>query len=341
MRIAVLGAGSMGTIAGALIAKGGEDVTLIDLYKEHVDALNTKGAKITGNLNEIIPVKAVTPDQLEGYFDLVLFLTKQLHMKEALNNMLPHLKEDSFIVTLQNGIPEDAVVEMVGTTKVVGGSIGWGATFIEPGVSQLTSDVSGMTTIIGELDGKLTPRVVKAKEILSHTGKVSINNNLLGTKWTKLMLNCTSSGMSTVLGCTFGEVVDNFTSFTCQAYIGLEGAQVMSALGINPVEIHGYHPVEEKISFKNKRELAHLQTHYQEIIAQHRALKASMLQDIEKGRKTEINYINGKIVEAGIKANIPTPFNAKVVELVSRIQEGQLNPSWSNLAYFDFPVLPD
>ncbi|MBV1759099.1 MAG: 2-dehydropantoate 2-reductase [Dethiosulfatibacter sp.] len=338
MRIAILGSGSIGTILGALLSKNQQDVVLIDSYKEHVDALNAKGAKIIGGINDVIPVNASLAKDLDGTFDLIFFTTKHMHMNDALESILANIKDTTIVVTLQNGIPEDFVCEKIGAEHVIGGSVGWGATFIEPGVSELTSDVSGMSVIIGELNGSITERVKIVASILELAGKVTISDNLIGTKWSKVIMNATSSGMSTVLGATFGEVADDMRSYTCEANIALEGAKVMSAAGITPVAIHGFLPNVETISFSTKSELEALHAYFSNRIALHRKLIASMLQDISKGRKTEINEINGKIVEYGLKFGIPTPFNEKVVQIVTKIQDGELKPDWSNINFFDLNV---
>jgi len=110
MRMAIMGAGSLGTIIGALITKGGREIELIDINKEHVDALNNSGARITGFLDLCVPVKAIVPSEMTGTYDLVFLLTKQVYNKTTLAQLLPHLSEDSIVCTLQNGVPEDYVV---------------------------------------------------------------------------------------------------------------------------------------------------------------------------------------------------------------------------------------
>ena len=125
MRTAILGAGSLGTIMGAVVSKNGGDVVLVDSYKEHVDALNEKGATVTGYLDlKNIPVKAITPDQMDGIYDVVIVLLKQTANAVALRNLLPFIDENSVVCTLQNGIPEEAVAEIVGSDRTVGGTVG-------------------------------------------------------------------------------------------------------------------------------------------------------------------------------------------------------------------------
>jgi 2-dehydropantoate 2-reductase len=149
LRVALMGAGSLGTIIGALVAKNGGDMVLIDANKAHVQAMNEKGARITGKMELVVPVKAILPEEMEGIYDLVIYLVKQTYNKTALQQLLPHLGPDSVVCTLQNGVPEDAVAEIVGRERTVGGTVGWGATWLEPGVSMLTSEPDKMTFDVG------------------------------------------------------------------------------------------------------------------------------------------------------------------------------------------------
>ncbi len=132
LRAAIVGAGSLGTIIGALINHAGKQIDLVDAYRDHVDALNTSGATITGAIDLNVPVKAYTPDQLTGTYDLVFLLTKQTSNQETLAHLLPYLHPDSSVCTLQNGIPEHSVAALVGRERTLGGAVGFGATCCGP-----------------------------------------------------------------------------------------------------------------------------------------------------------------------------------------------------------------
>ncbi|MBS6522850.1 MAG: hypothetical protein KH361_06830 [Clostridiales bacterium] len=127
-RIAVMGAGSLGTILGAYLSKAGRDVVLIDAYQAHVDALNQNGAHITGAVEMTVPVKAITPEQMEGQYDLFFYLAKQTYNDVAIPQMMAHMGEGSVICTGQNGLPERAVSKAVGVHHLAGllsGDTGW------------------------------------------------------------------------------------------------------------------------------------------------------------------------------------------------------------------------
>ena len=156
MKIGILGCGAMGTVMGAYMTKNGLDVELIDSYKEHVDVLNKNGAHIIGSVDMIVPVKAVTPEEMKGIYDLIFLFTKQTVNDTVLKNLLPHLNEKSTVCTLQNGVPEHFVAGYVGEERTLGGTVLWGATFVKPGVSELTQDITKNDHLfeIGAIDGK-------------------------------------------------------------------------------------------------------------------------------------------------------------------------------------------
>ncbi len=338
MRLAVLGAGSMGTVAGALMTKSGYDVTLVDVNKAHVDAMNESGATITGKMDLTVPVTAITPDQMEGTYDIVFYLVKQTSNEQALTALLPHLHNESIVCTLQNGIPEEAVAHYVGRERVMGCAVGWGAEWLGPGVSELTSDTAKMTFDLGELDGSVKERTKEVAGVMESVCPVVITENLTGTRWTKLIVNATMSGMSVSLGCTYGDILDNEKALTCVAHIGNEALNVAGRLGITTEPLQGIDV--GIIAFKTKDELKSKLPLFDLVFRPHALLKASMLQDIEKGQKTEINAINGVICERGRETGIPTPVNDRVVELVKGMEEGRYSAVFENLEMFKLPPVP-
>ncbi len=339
MRIAVLGTGSLGTIIGGLITKGtiGEhEVTLIDTNKEHVSELNKKGATIKGFLDFNFPVFAVTPDKMEGIYDLVILLTKQTYNDLALNNLLKYIDEDSTICTLQNGIPEEFVSEYVGNKRTVGGAVGFGATWIKPGVSMLTSKYEAVKDYafdIGEINGEITPRIKMVQEVLSNVGTTEIMTNLMEIRWSKVLMNATFSGMSAALGCTFGEVMDNEIAMRALSYVADETVKTAHANNYELIYMNGLNmddlELKDNETLEDKMELYHIGWD------KHRDLKASMLQDLEKGIPCEIDYINGIVAKKGQEKGVSTPFNDKVIQLVKDAEKGKYVPNFeTNLKEF-------
>ena len=338
MSVAIMGAGSLGTIIGAFISLNGGNVTLIDVNKEHVAALRTNGATITGTVElNNIPVACITPEAMSGKYDIVLYLVKQTHNETALRQLLPFLKEDSVVCTLQNGVPEEAVAKIIGKERTVGGAVGWGATWVRPGVSMLTSDPDKMTYDVGELNGTITDRVQAVANILNMAGKAEIVNNLPGVRWTKLLVNATFSGMSAVLGCTFGDILDNEKALTCAAHIANETINVANAIGVRLEPIQGHDL--RILAFETADEMNAKFPIYHLVYGPHRLLRASMLQDLEKGKKCEIDAINGVISTTGKTKNVSTPINDQVVEIIRGIESKAYKPEFSNLNLIKLPVL--
>jgi len=338
-RIALVGVGSLGTILGALLSKGGEDIVLVDINKEHVKALNEKGARIAGHMDLTVPVKAITPDKMEGIYDLVIYLTKTTYDDKALPEILPYINDKSTVITLQNGVPEEKVASVVGKERTIGGAVGWGATFQGPGVSELTSEKEAMTYDIGEPDGSVTPRIQAVKGILDKAGKAEITPNLMGIRWTKLWVNVSMSGMSAALACTYGDVLDNEKSICATCSIMVETLKTAQAIGIKMEPIQGASPYL-LLDLIKKGEDDALGT-MRMLFNAHRDLKASMLQDLEKGLPCEVETLNGYLSRKSAKAGVPTPVNDKVTQIIRGIQDGKYPLSFDNLDMIDVRPLKE
>ncbi|WP_026908163.1 ketopantoate reductase family protein [Paucisalibacillus globulus] len=337
MRIGIMGAGSLGTIIGALISRGNDKVELIDVYEDHVQALNEYGATIMGTIDETIPVKAITPKEMSGTYDMVLLLTKQVFNQEVVTNLKNYLHDDSVVLSLQNGVPEESLVHILGQNRVIGGSVEFGATFKKPGVSELTTATEAFQANafqIGELDGSMTDRIQTIKEVLDLVGGTNITDNLVGTKWSKLLVNVALSGMSTALGCTFGDVIHDEVGVYSAVRLADETIRVGEASGVTFSELAGFNLGIFKLA-EDGSNLQMAVGFARKAFEPQALLKASMLQDLEKQRKTEIDFINGVVATKGKELGIPTPYNDLVVRLVSKAEEEKSVPTFEkNISYF-------
>lgn len=334
MRIAIYGAGSLGTILGAYLAKKKVDVDLFSHNKEHVEALKKDGAHVVGKIDFQEKVNAYYPEEMEGKYDLIFLMTKQLDNHSVVTFLKEHLAENGDICTMQNGIPELSVSEIVGEDHTIGCSVAWGATLLGKGVSELTSEPSSMSFCIGRINGSTDERLLKTKEILENMCPTVIENNFIGMRFSKLLVNSAFSGMSAVLGSTFGEAANNKKSRVYVQRIIKEVIDVAKAGNIKIEPIQGK-DVVKLLDYKNglKKKISFMLIPL--CIKKHAALKASMLQDLEKGKKCEIEAINGVVVAYGKKFNVPTPCNSKVVEIIHEIEEGKRKPSFDNLEAFN------
>ena len=334
MRIAIYGAGSLGTILGAYISKAGVEIALINRNKEHIEALQTRGAQVTGTVQFTQKVKAYTPDEMNGKYDIVFLMTKQQQNAEVVTMLKEYLAEDGVLVTFQNGLPEVQIADIVGEERVLGCTVAWGATMQGPGVCELTSEPDALSFALGALTNKRSKHFDKVKELLELMGTVEVEDNFIGTRWSKLLINAAFSGMSTVLGCTFGEAAGPRTSRRIVQALIKECIDVCRKgdIRIEPVQgkdivklLDYSNPVKKAISFFI----------IPIAIRKHAKLKASMLQDIEKGKLTEVDAINGAVSAYGRKVGFPTPVNDKVVEIIHKIERGELKPGVENLKLFD------
>ena len=336
MRTAIIGAGSLGIVMGALMNHRGRTVELIDIDEANVRALNSEGARIIGALELTAPVRACTPAQMRGQYDLVFLLNKQTSNPAVLSNLRPYLHADSVVCTLQNGLPEEDVAAVIGRERTVGGVVGFGATRTAPGVSMLTSPAEALASFafdVGKLDGGEHPRLAQVQAYLACVGGTRLTSNLVGIRWTKLLMNATFSGMSAALGCSFGELLADDKAMTCLAFVADECVKVSRAEGVTMAEALGKDFTQ--LAFEHPREIPSKMPLYHEVWGPHAKLKASMLQDLEHGRLCEIDHINGLICRKGEARGIATPFNDKVVELVSAAQlRGGVN-DFSYVAEFD------
>ena len=333
MRAAIYGAGSLGTILGAFITRKGGQIDLINRNKAHVEALKEKGATVTGTLEFTQKVTAYTPEEMSGTYDIIFLMTKQQQNAEVVASLKPFLAEDGVIVTLQNGIPELQIGEIVGEDRVLGCTVAWGATMQGPGVCELTSSPDSLTFSLGSLSKTPNKHLPEVKALLELMGPVEVDENFIGTRWSKLLINASFSGMSAVLGCTFGEAAGNKASRKyvqalikeCIDVCATAGIKIEPVQGKDIVKLLDYHgSVKKAVSFFI----------IPIAIRKHARLKASMLQDLEKGKKTEVDAINGVVCAFGRKVGFPTPVNDKVVEIIHRIENGALTASFDNLKLF-------
>jgi 2-dehydropantoate 2-reductase len=164
-------------------------------------------------------------------------------------------------------------------------------------------------------------------------GTVYVEENFIGTRWSKLLINAAFSGMSAVLGCTFGEAAGEKASRRIVQALIKESIDVCAAGNIKIEPVQGK-DIVKLLDYRNRIKKAFSFCIIPIAIRKHALLKASMLQDLEKGKKTEVDAINGVVSAFGRKVSVPTPMNDKVVEIVHRIEKGELTPSFDNLTLF-------
>ena len=334
MRCAIYGAGSLGTVLGAYMTKAEVDVELVNRNKEHVAALREKGAHITGTVEMTVPVKALTPDEMTGQYDVLFLMTKQLLNKEVVAFLKPYLTEKGVIVTLQNGIPEPGIAEIVGEDHTMGCVVEWGATLSAPGESTLTSEPDSLSFHMGKMKGITDEQVAQVKQLLETMCPVHIEENLLGARWSKLLINATFSGLGTVVGGLFGDVSESPEVKGIALKCMKECIDVGHAAGAEFAPVQGK-DITKLFYYKNGLKKAFALFLLPIAMKKHRLLEPSMLQDLKKGKPCEVDAINGVVCDWGRKCGIPTPINDRIVEVIKKEQAGELPLCKENIKWFD------
>ena len=245
-----------------------------------------------------------------------------------------YLTPDGVLVTFQNGLPEMQIAEILGEEHVLGCTVAWGATMQSPGVCELTSEPDALSFSLGAISAQRNKHFSKVKELLELMGTVDVEENFIGTRWSKLLINASFSGMSAVLGCTFGEAAKPRSSRRIVQALIKECIDVCQAGNIRIEPVQGK-DISKLFYYTNafKRFIATLIIPI--AMKKHSKIVPSMLQDLQKGKPCEIDAINGVVCEWGKKCGIPTPINDRIVDVVKRIQSRELKAEKANIRLFD------
>ena len=333
MKYAIYGAGSLGTVLGAYLAKNGVEIELVNHNEAHVRALREHGARVTGTVEFTVPVTALLPDEMQGPYDVIFLMTKQLYNDRIAAFLEPMLSPDGVIVTLQNGIPEPGIASVVGAERTVGCVVEWGAELVEPGVSKLNSDPNALSFHVGGMKGVPEEKLRLVKDLLEKMCPVHTESDLLGARWSKLLINATFSGIGTVLGGTFGTVSNNKLPRKLAVRCMKECIDVGRASGAVFAPVQGKN-ITRLFYYKHalKRKFAELLVPI--AMKKHADIVPSMLQDIRKGKKCEIDAINGIVCATGKQFGVATPVNDRIVNTVKLIEEGHLKADPGNIVFF-------
>ena len=341
-KIAVYGAGAMGTTLGAFLSKAGLNVELVTRNEAHVLALREKGATVecqADGKTMKTPVRACTPTEMSKDYDVVFLMTKQRNNAEIAAFLKEKLSADGVVVTTQNGLPEPLLAEILGNERVYGVVASFGANYLDGGRVALTSKIDGMRLQLGgyQNSGKALPLL---EEILSLVQKetnpklLTVTQNLVGARWSKLAVNAAFSGLSVVTGLTFGEVAAKDKTRKLALGVLRECVAVAAAAGVTMEKTHGF-DMAKTLGGNSPfmRLIAYLVLPF--TIQKHKNLVSGMLLDIQNGKKCEIDFIDGVVVERGNVAGVQTPLCQKVVELVHGIENGLYEISYENMNFFE------
>jgi 2-dehydropantoate 2-reductase len=316
--ILVVGGGAIGGITAAKLAQGDVGrVVVLDTNEEHVARLRDPGLIIEEEGGEsTVPLEAVvSADELDGDFDFALIAVKSPFHRAALEPLAATGKVESF-VSLGNGLIQDRMAEIVGADRLLSCIVEWGGNNLGPG--RVVRDTTA-PMVVGELDGSERDRTRLLARCLETGFEVRLTRNLRGQIWSKLLVNSTFTGLSAVSGLRYGGVAEHPYGREAAYAIWTEGVTVGEAEGLTLETV--YHDVEPR-SLVERDDAA-----LDRLMAIAGNTKPSMLQDLEQGRATEVDVVNGGVAERGRAHSIPTPFNVRVVELVHLMEDGERAPA--------------
>lgn len=298
MKIAVLGCGAMGSVYAALLGKAGHEIWAIDSWREHVEAMRTKGLRLEGASGEnTVRVNATSNAADAGHCDLVIIATKAMHVEQAAKSAQSLIGPDTVVLSIQNGLGgPDTAARVLGRERVMVGVVGgFGASMRGPGHAHH----NGWELVrLGEFAGPVTPRLEKVAEVWKSGGfKVKCFDDIDQLVWEKLICNVCFSGTCSITEMTIGQVMGNPDAWLCASGCATEAWKVAKAKNIR-VDIDD--PVAYVRNFGSKIPDA----------------RPSMLLDHMAGRMSEIEAINGAIPVAGKAVGVDAPFNTVVSALV-------------------------
>ena len=334
MRIAVIGAGAIGCVVGGMLTKAGRDVTLVDQWPEHVDAIRRRGLQLSGTCGDhVIRVKAIHVHELQSVtqlFDAAFVAVKSYDTEWATALVLPYLaRPDGVIVDFQNGINDERVAAVAGRERTLGCVITIGAGLYEAGHAVRT-DTQSIGFKIGELDGKDTERARRLATVMNDVAGAKVTTNLFGERWSKLTVNCMANPIAGLSGLGSAEVRTTPGPARIAIQLAAEAIGVGRRRGFEVEPIFGIDP-QRFVNAAGGREADQLLA---DMAAGAKGLaggRPSMLQDVMRGRRTEIDYLNGYVVDQGRQLGVKTPFNEMIVHLVHQHGVGTLKPSPENL----------
>jgi 2-dehydropantoate 2-reductase len=303
VKICMLGAGALGSAIGGTLAAGGSEITLVDVYKPHVDAINANGLRMrTGDGERIVEVKAATDCRALGVVDLVIVLVKSFHTREAMTAVRSIVGEKTVVMSLQNGLGhEDILAEVVGKSHVIAGKTYVGGVFLEPG--HVIAGTEDKETLIGELDGAISARVKAIAAEFERAGlQTIVSANIYGTMWDKLLVNVATGALAGITRLTYDDLYAVKEIEACSIAAVAEAMAVAKANGI-------------ELSIRDPRD-----AWIKASEGLPRDFKTSMLQSLEKGSVTEIDFINGAVVRWGARRKVPTPVNQTLVACMKGVE---------------------
>jgi 2-dehydropantoate 2-reductase len=305
MKISIIGSGAMGSLFGGRLSLAGHEVVLYDVYREHVEAVKRDGLAIEqAGSDEVTlarPAASVDPEDVRGSQAMIVFV-KSTATEEAAKQFVPYASPDTVVLTLQNGLGNEAIIRRYfGAARTAAGVTSQGATFLGPG--RIRHAGRGPTHI-GMADGSAAKLAPLAAALTAAGFETHVEGDVAGLIWNKLIINVGINALTALTGKPNGRLLDFEETKAIMADLVAEALAVAAARGV-------------RITHADS-----LQTVY-EVAKKTGANRSSMLQDFDRGRASEIDFINGAIVREGAELGIPVPVNATLTRLIRALEKAR------------------
>ncbi len=337
IHLAFLGAGAVGGFVGGGLAGAGHDVTLIDAWPEHVAAIRRDGLRVTTpEGSRVVRARALHVHEVQDLrrhpVDIAVIATKSYDTEWATMLIRPYLAPAGYVVSLQNCINEERIAGIVGWGRTVGCVAHTISVRVEgPGHVARTRKAGGAARhvfSVGEIHGRITPRAEQLAGILAAVDGATVTNNLWGLRWSKLTLNAMHNGLCGITGLNHHGVAERIGPRRISIGLGGEAIAVGRALGYDIGPIRKQDPEVWLAAARGDRTaLAVIEKVIgDEVKNMTDDGRPSTAQDMLKGRRTEIDAINGHVAAKGRESGIPTPLQDAIVDLAHRVESGELAP---------------
>jgi 2-dehydropantoate 2-reductase len=331
MTITIVGAGAIGGTTGAALAEAGHDVLLVDSNAAHVEAINAQGLTVEREGKATTTrVRAAHARDLGHGLELVMLAVKSHHTAEALMTLVPRLAAGGTVVSLQNGLSEEQIARAVGPARTVGCLVNWAADWVAPG--RILHGGHG-AFVLGELDGRITPRVRELASVLSAVEQTPVTDNIWGYKWAKLIYGALLFGTAVVDAHVY-EVVERSPGVQ-RALVGIvgEGMAVADNAGVRIEPFDEFDPAWYRAAVAGdasarERAMSAIAAHYRA----HTKTKTGIWRDLAvRKRKTEVDGQLGMLVAKGETFGIDMPLTRRLIELIRDLEDGRRQMDWANL----------
>ncbi len=329
MRFLVWGAGAIGGTVGAYLARAGHEIVFVDRAADHVTAINRVGLSITGPIDQFtVAAQAFTPETVAGHFDHVLLCVKAQDTADAARTLAPHLSDGGYVVSLQNGLNELVIADVVGRERTIGAFVNFGADYLEPGVVLYAGRGA---VVLGELDGLRTARITALHAaLLAFEPNAIVTDNIWGYLWGKLaygaQLFATAVTNDSIADCLADPAYHGVYIAVAQEVMRVAVANAVTPQGFNGFDPLAFMPdtprvdslrsLDEMVAFNRKSAKTH----------------SGIWRDLAvRKRRTEVDAQLGPIVTIGAQLGVATPLTARLIELIHDIEEGRRPLQTANL----------